>query len=87
MLSPESAGTSEGPGASAAIVAAVDDGRKFRSGREMAAWIGLETGEPRKLGPSAGREGGFEGGGLGASCFARGVAAAATARPPAVSAK
>jgi hypothetical protein len=39
-----------------------------------------------KTGPS-GREGGFEDGGLGASCFARGVAAAATARPPALSAK
>jgi transposase len=24
-----------------AIVAAVDDGRHFRSGRELAAWIGL----------------------------------------------
>jgi transposase len=30
-----------GPIVATAIVAAVDDGRQFRSGREMAAWIGL----------------------------------------------
>jgi len=30
-----------GPVVATAIVAAVDDGRQFRSGREMAAWIGL----------------------------------------------
>jgi transposase len=30
-----------GPVVATAIVAAVNDGRQFRSGREMAAWIGL----------------------------------------------
>jgi transposase len=30
-----------GPIVATAIVAAVNDGRQFRSGREMAAWIGL----------------------------------------------
>src|ERR1700747_2757926 len=30
-----------GPGVQTALIAAVDDGRHFRSARELAAWIGL----------------------------------------------
>src|SRR6516165_2889393 len=44
-----------GPAVATAIVAAVNDGRQFRSGREMAAWIGLvprqyKTGGKPRLG-------------------------------------
>jgi transposase len=35
-----------GPVVATAIVAAVNDGRQFRSGREMAAWIGLASASP-----------------------------------------
>ena len=44
-----------GPVVATALVAAVDDGRHFRSGRDLAAWIGLvprqyTTGGKPKLG-------------------------------------
>jgi len=37
-----------GPVVATALVAAVDDGRHFRSGRELAAWIGIDLGTPPK---------------------------------------
>jgi transposase len=48
-----------GPVIATALVAAVDDGRQFRSGRELAAWIGLvprqySTGGKPRLGALAG---------------------------------
>jgi Transposase IS116/IS110/IS902 family len=46
-----------GPVIATAIVAAVDGGRHFRSGRELAAWIGLVPRQTEKPG-SVGLEGG-----------------------------
>jgi transposase len=48
---------SVGPVVATAIVAAVNDGRQFRSGREMAAWVGLlGRGSPDRLADRVPRE-------------------------------